>query len=297
MTTFLQMIEDTASEVSSYVRNQESITVVTQGVDADDIIITVDDASAVSRGLAEVGDELVYVKNVNKTAGTIEVIPGGRGWRGSSAASHNVNTIIRNNPNFARVQIRRALNDTIRGIDLRAIDSHQFQFNGTEYAYPLPADFQDVTGVAWSAPDTTGIWPLIKRFRIDRNFRVDGAPDATRSALVLLESPMPGRDVRVQYAKHPTPLTADDDDFAAVTGLPASAEDVIRLGAMWRLISTIDPGKVIATAPSADLVDAPVPSGESTSVARYLYQLFSVRLAEEKAKQQDNYMSIIQYAR
>jgi hypothetical protein len=189
------------------------------------------------------------------------------------------------------------LNDTIRGIDLRAIDSHEFEFDGTQYAYALPTNFQDVTGVAWDAPDTTEIWPLIKRFRLDRNFRVSGDSSTMRTAIVLLESPMPGRTVRVQYAKFPTALSSDGDDFVSVTGLPASAEDVIRLGAMWRLVSTIDPGKVVAMTPSADLVDSPVPSGESTTVARYLYQLFTVRLAEERAKQQDNYMSIIQYAR
>lgn len=297
MSSFAEMIEDTLSEVSSYVRGQESITVLTQPVTASDTTLTLDDAASVSKGLVEVGDELVYVKSVNKTAGTAEVLPGGRGWRGTTAASHDVNTIVRNNPIFPRDQIRRAINDTIRGIDLRAIDSHEFEFDGTQYAYPLPTDFEDVTGVAWDAPDTTEIWPLLKRFRIDRNFRTVNDPNTMRAAIVLLESPMPGRTVRVQYAKFPTPLSAASDDFASVTGLPASSEDVIRLGAMWRMISTVDPGKVIARAPSSDLVDQPVPSGESTAVARYLYQLFSVRLAEEKAKQQDNYMSIIQYAR
>jgi hypothetical protein len=291
------MVEDTASEVSSYVRNQESITVLTQAVNDSELTLTVDDASAISRGLAEIGDELIYVKSVNTTAGTITVIPGGRGWRGTTATSHGVNTVLRNNPTFPRAQIRRALNDTIRGIDLRAIDSHEFEFDGTQYAYALPTNFQDVTGVAWDAPDTTEIWPLIKRFRLDRNFRVSGDSSTMRTAIVLLESPMPGRTVRVQYAKFPTALSSDGDDFVSVTGLPASAEDVIRLGAMWRLVSTIDPGKVVAMTPSADLVDSPVPSGESTTVARYLYQLFTVRLAEERAKQQDNYMSIIQYAR
>jgi hypothetical protein len=291
------MVEDTASEVSSYVRNQESITVLTQAVNDSELTLTVDDASAISRGLAEIGDELIYVKSVNTTAGTITVIPGGRGWRGTTATSHGVNTVLKNNPTFPRAQIRRALNDTIRGIDLRAIDSHEFEFDGTQYAYALPTNFQDVTGVAWDAPDTTEIWPLIKRFRLDRNFRVSGDSSTMRTAIVLLESPMPGRTVRVQYAKFPTALSSDGDDFVSVTGLPASAEDVIRLGAMWRLVSTIDPGKVVAMTPSADLVDSPVPSGESTTVARYLYQLFTVRLAEERAKQQDNYMSIIQYAR
>lgn len=297
MSTFAEMIEDTLSEVSSYVRNQEAITVLTQIATDSDTTLTVDDASSISRGIVEIGDELMYVKSVNKTAGTVSILPGGRGWRGTTASAHSVNTILRNNPTFPRDQIRRAINDTIRGIDLRAISSYDFEFDGTQYAYAMPTDFQDVTGISWDAPDTTEVWPLIKRYRVDRNYRVTGDSSTIRSAVVLLEYPMPGRTVRVQYAKYPTALSADADDFSSTTGLPASAEDVIRLGAMWRLVSTIDPGKVVAMTPSADLVDTPVGPGDSTSVARYLYQLFGVRLAEEKAKQQDNYLSIIQYAR
>lgn len=294
MTTFSQLVDDTISEVSSYVRNQESITVLTQAADADDTTLTVDDAAQVSKGLVEVGDELVYVKSVNKTAGTVDVLPGGRGWKGSTAASHGLNTVVRNNPLFPRVMVKRALNDTIKGIDLKAIGNHTFEFDGTRYAYMLPSDFNDPVGVSWHAPDTTAVWPLIKRYRIDRNF-YDEDTATEGQALVLLEYPMPGRNVRVQYTKFATPLT-DGDDFSDC-GLPASAEDVIRLGAMWRLISTVDPGKIVATSPSADLVDTPVRATFGSDVARYIYQLFGVRLAEEKAKQADNYMSIIQYAR
>jgi hypothetical protein len=297
VSNFSEIIEDTLAEVSSYVKNQEAITVLTQAATDSDTTLTVDEASSVSRGLVEIGDELIYVKSVNQTAGTLTVLPGGRGWRGTTATAHGVNALLRNNPTFPRDQVKRALNDTIRGIDLRALSSHEFTFDGTAYAYVLPTDFQDVTGVAWDAPDTTEVWPIIRRFRVDRNYRVEGDASTVRSAIVLNEYPMPGRTVRVQYAKYPTPLANPSDDFSTVTGLPASAEDVIRLGAMWRLVSTIDPGKVVAMTPSADLVDSPVGPGDSTSVARYLYQLFSVRLAEEKAKQQDNYISTIQYAR
>ncbi len=297
MSTFAEIVEDTLAEVSSYVKNQEAITVLTQTATDSDTTLTVDDANSLSRGIVEIGNELVYVKSVNATAGTVTILPGGRGWRGTTAAAHGLNTILRNNPTFPRDQIRRAINDTIRGIDLRALSSHEFEFDGTTYAYAMPTDFQDVTGVAWNSPDSTEVWPLIKRYRVDRNFRVTGDTSTVRAAIVLMEYPTPGRNIRVQYAKYPTALSADTDEFATTTGLPASAEDVIRLGAMWRLVSTIDPGKVIAVTPSADVVDAPVRPGDSTSVARYLYQLFNVRLAEEKAKQQDNYLSIIQYAR
>lgn len=294
MSSFSTMVEDTLAEVSSYVRNQESITVLTQQIDSDDLTLTLDDASQVSRGIVEIGNELVFIKSVNKQAGTATILPGGRGWKGSTATSHAVNTIVRNNPLYPKMMVQRALNDTIKSINLMALDNFTFEFDGTRYAYLLPSDFQDAVGVSWHAPDTTQVWPLIKRYRIDRNF-YDDDTSTEGEALVLLEFPMPGRNVRVQYVKYPTPLSLGDD--FSDTGLPDSAEDVIRLGAMWRLVSTVDPGKVVAMSPSADLVDQPVGAGDSTAVARYIYQLFSVRLAEEKAKQADHYMSIIQYAR
>lgn len=297
MSTFREMVDDVLAEVSSYVKNQESITVLLQQIDSDDETFTVDDVSSISKGIVEIGDELVYVKSINKTSGTGTVLPGARGWRGTTAATHAINTIVRNNPTFPRDQVKRAINDTLHGINLMAIGSYDFEFDGVTYAYPMPVDFQDPTGVTWNAPDTTDVWPVIRRFRVDRNFRVDGAPNTVRAALVLNEFPMPGRTVRVQYTKFPSVMSAASDDFVTTTGLPASCEDVIRLGAMWRIVSTVDPGKVTAVTPSADLIDSPVSAGQSTSVARYLYQLFTVRLAEEKAKQQDNYLSIIQYAR
>jgi hypothetical protein len=294
MTVFRTMIETTLAEVGSYVRNQESVTVLTQPIDSDDLTLTLDDVTAVSKGTVEVGDELLYIKKVSSQSGNALVMPGGRGWQGTTPQAHDALTLVRNNPLFPRSQVRRALNDTITGIDLMAISSHEFMFDGTTLAYPLPADFETVTGVSWEAPDSTLIWPLIKHYRVDRNYRVPGDPNP-RSALVLHDVPMVGQTVRVQYVKNPAAL-GDDENFS-VTGLPASSEDVIRLGAMWRLLTTVDPGKVLAVSPASEMVDGAVQAGQPTAVARYLYQLFSVRLAEEKSKQMDNYMSVIQYQR
>jgi hypothetical protein len=294
MATLMEMVEQTLAEVGGYVRNQEAVTVLTQPLSDSDLTLTVDDIESLSKGTVEVGQELVYVKRVINQSGTAQVMPGGRGWRGTPAQAHDALTIVRNNPMFPKSQIKRALNDTIQGIDLMAMSSHEFMFDGTTFAYPLPADFDHVTGVAWESPDTTGIWPLITHFRIDRNFRVPG-DSAQRCAIVLHEAPVVGQTVRVQYVKLPVAL-GDAEDFS-ITGLPHSAQDLIRLGAMWRLVSTVDPGKVIATTPSSEMVDGAVQSGQPTAVARYLYQLFSVRLAEEKSKQMDNYMSVIQYQR
>ncbi len=101
--------------------------------------------------------------------------------------------------------------------------------------------------------------------------------------------------VRVQYTKYPTTIT--DNQELTVSGLPSSCEDVVRLGAMYRLLSTVDPGKVIATSVSADALDQPVSAGASTNTAKYIFQLYTVRLAEEISKQQANFLNTIQYSR
>jgi hypothetical protein len=135
------MVEDTLSEASSYIRNQESITVLTQAVNSSAVELVVDDATQISKGLVEIGDELVYVKSVNKNAGTATVLPGGRGWKGSTAVSHGVNEIIRNNPTFPRSQIKRALNDTINAVDLRALKSTEFEFESIFYFFSCGVKF------------------------------------------------------------------------------------------------------------------------------------------------------------
>jgi hypothetical protein len=137
------------------------------------------------------------------------------------------------------------------------------------------------------------VWALIRRYRVDRNFYVAG--ETGRYAIVLNEVPAAGRDVRVQYTHLPTALTTGAE--FSTSGLPASAADVIRLGAMWRLVTTVDASKIVSTAPQGDLVDSKIMAGTPTALARYVYQLFSVRLAEEKAKQIDVLQNIVQFER
>ena len=297
MATLNQLTEQTLGEVSGYVKNQESVTIATNTVTSGDISITVDDAAALSKGIIEIDDELIYVKKSVAASGTIQVLgtsanPTGRGWRGTTATSHVSGSVVKNNPMFPRSQVKRAILETIKGMNFPVIANETFTFNGSDYSYVMPDSLVDITGVSWELPDSTGVWALIKRWRLDTNY-LNGA--STGQALILNEAPMPGQTVRVQYTKYPTTIT--DNQELTVSGLPASCEDVVRLGAMYRLLSTVDPGKVIATSVSADALDQPVSAGASTNTAKYIFQLYTVRLAEEVSKQQANFLNTIQYSR
>jgi hypothetical protein len=297
MATLNQLTEQTLGEVSGYVKNQESVTIATNTVTQGDIVITVDDATALSKGIIEINDELIYVKKSIVASGTIQVLgtsanPTGRGWRSTTATSHASGSVVKNNPMFPRSQVKRAILETIKGMNFPVIANETFTFNGSDYSYIMPDSLIDITGVSTELPDSTGVWALIKRWRLDTNY-LNGA--STGQALILNESPQPGMPVRVQYTKYPTTIT--DNQELTVSGLPASCEDVVRLGAMYRLLSTVDPGKVTATSISADVLDQPVSAGASTNVAKYIFQLYTVRLAEEISKQQANFLNTIQYSR
>lgn len=293
MTTLAQMVDDVLADMATYVRTQESITVLTTAIDADDTTLAVDDATAITKGLIEIEDELAYVKSVSPTTGAVVLLPGTRGYKGTTAASHGLNSLVRAAPMFPRSKVIRNINDTIKGMDLYQVKKYDFTFNGNVFTYELPTDCHDVVGVTTETLDSSGRWVPLRCFRLDHNYWPAGATTA-RVGIELLEAPTPGRIVRVQYLAQGATLDTASADFSD-TGLPSSAEDVVRLGAMWRLLTTIDPGKVTATAPSADAQDAAVPAGRATDVSKYVYQLFSVRLAEEKAKQADSYFLSINY--
>lgn len=299
MATLNQLTEQTIGEINSYVKNQESVTIITSAVTAGAITMLIDDSTALSRGILEIDDELIYAKKIIASSGTIEVLGTagnavGRGWRGTTATSHVSGSIVRNNPIFPRNQVKRALLETIKGMTFPCITNTTFTFTGADYSYIMPDSLVDIVGVSWDVPDSTGVWSLIKRWRLDTNY-YDSNTASIKNALILNESPMPGRTVNVQYTKYPTTIT--DNQELTVSGLPSSCEDVVRLGAMYRLLSTVDPGKVTATSVSADVIDQPVQAGASTTAAKYIFQLYTVRLQEEIAKQQANFLNTIQYTR
>lgn len=299
MATLNQLTEQTIGEINSYVKNQESVTIITSAVTAGATTMLIDDASSLSKGIVEIDDELIYAKKIIASSGTIQVLGTsgnavGRGWRGTTATSHVSGSIVRNNPIFPRNQVKRAINETIKGMTFPCIANTTFTFNGADYSYVMPDALVDVTGVSWDVPDSTGVWSLIRRWRLDTNY-YDEDTASIKQALILNESPMPGRTVNVQYTKYPTAIT--DSQELTVSGLPSSCEDVVRLGAMYRLLSTVDSGKVTATSVSADVLDQPVQAGASTTAAKYIFQLYTVRLQEEIAKQQANFLNTIQYTR
>ena len=103
--------------LQGYTRNQEQITWLAMGITALDTTFQVDIGTApqMSRGLVEIGDELILVNNFNASTGLVNVAAGtnGRGRENTTPTTHFFNDIVTMDPDFPQQRITEAINQTI----------------------------------------------------------------------------------------------------------------------------------------------------------------------------------------
>jgi hypothetical protein len=276
---------------------QDQSTYLTESVSAAATTLKVADTTAMSRGLVEIGDELLMVDAVDTVSLNMQVPPYGRGFRGTTAATHASGSRVVSAPMFPRYLVKNAINETVRAVfpDLFGVASTTLTFTPAVSTYALPSGALDVLGVSWSVVGPSKEWMPVRRYRVDK--MADTTEFASGVTVSLYDAIVPGRSVRIVYTKQPTALSAADDVFTTVTGLPASCEDVIRLGAAARMIPFFDAAHLSGMSAEADFSANMRPVGGSSSLGKYLMQLYQVRLAEETKRLQSLYPNRSHYTR
>lgn len=297
MPSFDQLTDSTMMYLHGFATVQDQSTHLTESVAADATTLKVADATALSRGLVEIGDELLWVDTVDSVSLNMQVPPYGRGFRGSTAAAHAAGTRVVSAPMFPRSMVKDAINEAIRAVypDLFGVASTTFTYTPAVSTYALPAGAYQVLSVSWQSIGPSREWLPLRRYRVDVNADTTAFP--TGATLSVYDPVVPGRTVRVVYAKQPTALSAAGDDFVSVTGLPASCEDVIRLGAAYRMVPFMDVAHLSGMSAEADFSANMRPVGSAADAGRYLLQLYQVRLQEETRRLQALYSDRSYYTR
>ena len=298
MPTFSQMTSEVQSNLQGYSLRQDRITwlATAGGISATDLTIKIGSADNLAKGIVQIDNELIWVNSFDRQNLTLNVAPGfGRGYMGTTPSPHAENAQIILTPTFPITMIQQAINDAINSLypKLFQVSSTTFTYNAAQIAYPLPDDARDVLYGSWQTPGPSKEWLPINRWRIDRMANV--AAFNTTKTVNLYEKIVPGRTVQVYYSTIPSNLTNDSDDFAAVTGLPESARDVVTLGAAYRLLSYIDTGRINLSSAEADLADTKLPSTAGASASKYIFALYQQRLQEESTKLQDRFPIRLHY--
>lgn len=290
MATLSDLIIRIRRELAGFSQNQQQWTYLTAPIGTSDTTLSVADATQVSRGLIEVdGSELMVVKNVNQQTNTVTLNPFARGWDGTTATSHLANASIENNPQWPAVRIKEAINDAIRSVypDLWAVGTTALTKISVVYEYQLPADVEEVISVQNQLIGPSHVWPFCRSWR----FVGQGSPTdfSTGKSLYVGDDVVPGRQIWVTYQKEPTELVNTTDDFAGVTGLPSTAQDVIVYAACMKLAPQLEGPRLTLTAVEASERAQYVQPGSASRVSQWFRQLYLERLEQEARKLRDRF--------
>ena len=267
-TTYTNMIDEALLNLSGYTMRQDRSTHLTQEITASGLTLNLADVSNIGKGVVEIDDELLWIDSYDRVSNTATVAPYGRGYNGTTAAVHTVNSRVTVAPTFPKAVVKKAINDTID-----AVFPQLFATGSTEEWMPL------------------------------RNWRQDPLANTTAftsgNSISVYDNIQSGRKIQVHYTKKPTTLSASAGSavFETVTGLPSSCKDVILYGASYRLASFIDPGRLNYSSAEADNADTKIQYGSGASTARFMLGLYQQRLNEEAGKLRDVYPTRIHYTR
>ncbi|MGW2513662.1 phage adaptor protein [Streptomyces scopuliridis] len=287
MTTFDQLVSQVRQKLLGFSLSQESMSVLTVDMAASDITFQADGEtiSSISRGLAEIGDELVLIQKWDEASGTVTVLGGraGRGYEGTTAATHSAGTLITSAPAFPRVRIKEAINETIQGLypHLVVFGTVDFPFNAAQVEYPLPVDVRDVWYVTgrWVGPEKVS-GPLPNWRYNPKAYLVDFP---TGKSIQILDGVTPGQNIRIVYAKPPTALGAGTDDFAAVSGFPDRVSDLVVYGALKRTLPGLLGGRLQQQAIEATERAALVSTRDISQAIQMNAAMYAERLEEERS--------------
>ena len=297
MPSFSDLIDETQIMLSGYSQRQDQATFLTADMDDSQLTIQVADAGSLSRGLIEIGDELMWVDSFDRTSATATLSPYGRGFRSTRKSPHNAGDRVTVSPSFPRDIIRKQLNNAVTGVfpDIFGVFYTTFQFISSKNTYELPSEADEVLAVSWQTVGPTQEWLPVRQYSMNKNAFV-GAFN-TGKTITVFDGIVPGRTVHVVYSRQPQELLLPSDDFESVTKLPPYAKEAVILGAAYRLVSFMDSSRLPGESAEIDQIDQQTPVGSGGTVTRALFQLYQQRLIVASQRQQEDFPIRVRYGR
>ena len=305
-TTLSNLIDEVLINLAGYTYQQERTTYLKTAVttttssSTSPTILSLGSTESVGKGIVEIDEELMWIDTFDRVANTATVSPYGRGYLGTTAATHAADSKVTISPVFPRNSVKKAINDTIlsTGSSMFAVKSTTFTYEAPVTTYDIYDGYpiSNVLSIMWQSVGPSEEWIPVRRWSWDSKADTT-AFDANAQTITIGDYITPGRTVKVVYATDAQQFTTYAQDFTTQTGLPESCKDVIVLGAAYRLLTYLDPARAAQISPQADETDSKRPFGASNTATKQLYALYTQRLKEETSRQQNQYPIRVHYSR
>lgn len=276
--TLGSMVEGILDHLYGHAAQQDAVTSLSTSLDASATSFQVDDASIVGAGLIEVDSEIMRVKAVDLGSNTVTLTPTGRGQRGSAPATHSAGAEVRVAPIMPYFSVIREVNAEISSLYpwIPQVATAEFTSSPVTNLYGLPADVDFVLDVRYRVVGTTR-WERVRTWEMEHNQNTTDYPTG-----ITLHAVAPASTtVRVIYGKRFGTLATLTDTLSSV-GVPEACEDIVRMGALLRLLPSMDMARLsVISVPSADANDKPPQPGTGIMIARELKQQYVARREQE----------------
>lgn len=270
------LIDEVSAQLHGWGLTSDRVTPLAADIGPTDTTFTVDYATGqavgITPGVVEIDQEQLYVYSVDNTTGIVTLAPGiGRGYKGTTPASHTAGSAVVSRPKFPRVGLFRQINEVLGSIypDLFAVKTFTGTITWPSNSYTLPGNPRWIIDAQWQHP--IGNWLPLRAYMLDP---YDGQ-------FRLADTPLVGRPLRVIYATEPGLFTSEDDDFATTTGLPDTSKDVLTLGAVCYQLEGLDISRAQNTSVEQSDRNKVVPPFAGNNAAKYLMAEYQQRLANE----------------
>ena len=307
MTTVLnQLADEVTMKLAGYTLQQDRSTYLKSAVttltssSASPLILSLGSTDSVGKGTLEIDEELMWVDSFDRVANTATIAPYGRGYLGTTPATHALDTKVTISPTFPRFAVKKAINDTIK-----ALGSQMFSQKSTTFTFNIPQNtygfnnlnIKNIISIMWQSVGPTKEWIPVRRYTFDTHADTT-VWGASAQTITINDFITPGRTVKIVYGTDGTPLNGEETQtFEEITGYQDTVQDVVVLGAMWRLLTSLDPARASMNSPQADETDSKRPYGSSGTAVKQIYALYQQRLQEEVLEQQRHFPVRVHYAR
>jgi len=274
-TTFDQLVSDVLQTLQGYGLAQPRASHLTADMTAGATQINVVDATGFEQGVCEIDNETIFIESVDYGSNILTVSPDGRGYYGTTAASHLTNARVTMAPVWPKGRVATAINDAITGTypTLYSIATTTVSFNPSVNTYALPATADNVLRVTTDVYGPSNETPQIQRY----NF------DPVRKVLTVEKGGYPGRNLNITYSGAPIELTFGQT--FVTSGLRETAKLAIKYAACSSLVAFMDSSRLPVDTAQADELDASRNQiGSAAKISGQLYQRYLIELENERKR-------------
>lgn len=282
MSTFDDLVNDVLQTLHGYGLAQPRAAFLSAPIGASDLTISVGDATDFEQGVAEIDNETIFIDSVDYNGNVLTIAPDGRGYYGTTAASHSANTRITMSPIWSRGRVATAINEAILGTypTLFAVTSTTFTWSPAITTYALPSPAERILRVTTDVIGPSQEQMEIKRYRFNS---VAGGSFVTGNSITIEKGGFPGQNIYVTYSTAPISITWGDQ--FPTSGLAETAKLAIKYAACSSLLAFMDSSRLPVNTAQADEYD-PSKNGIGTAmrISAQLYQRYQVELDTERKR-------------